>query len=106
MVIITNLPLSVEHNMEPTLRSRDFTNWIEQVGHSVVIEKARLSSDLWLLPAPTVWTSIGIFTSAYVALAWHDEVYDCKLDRLRHYPGVFNDLTGWLKPDVKPSGTY
>jgi hypothetical protein len=49
MVIITNLPLSVEHNMEPTLRSRDFTNWIEQVGHSVVIEKARLSSDLHTL---------------------------------------------------------
>lgn len=60
----------------------------------------------WLLPAPTVWTSIGIFTSAYIALAWYDEVYECKLDRLRHYPGVFNDLTGWLKPDAKPSGTY
>ena len=48
-MVIANLPLSVEHNMEPTLKSRDFTNWIEQVGHSVVIEKARLTSELHTL---------------------------------------------------------
>ena len=43
--------------------------------------------------------SAFIFVAAYTGMAWYDKVYQCRRGRLKHRKGIFNDLTGWMKPD-------
>ena len=75
-----------------------------EVNVKCVVFGGALVLGYWVLPCrydPSKYlTSALIFTTAYVAMAQYDHMYECE-GRLKHMPGLFNTLTGGFKPPVQ-----